>query len=214
MAFPASPVDGQVYSNLSGVRYKYNATDGKWNIEGAVSGYTGAQGLQGYTGAQGITGMAGTNGTNGTQGATGIQGPTNYRNGETINMQVNHDSTGWVPSSLHVGDIRMRLPYTIIDWHVTQQPKGHAKFWVVKSQWDNYPQYTAMNWGPTGPYCEPNYGVFWEPAATGLYAWPGATGMDSDILSIYATECTGIQHATLSLHTVDRPEWATGVIYI
>lgn len=233
MSFPSSPYDGEIYTNILGLQYIYNAADGKWLVNGSPISFTGTQGLtgpigatgiQGTTGSQGQTGAQGYQGTTGLRGLTGYQGATGiagakgetgalqtiYRNGETINFVVSPGPSGWVEGG-HVGDHRTRLPFTILDWHVTQQPAGQCKVWITNGPWNQYPRYTAM-YAYTGPFSNTTYNVFYDYAFTGpsKFTW-GATGMDSDILSFYLENPTGIKHLTLSMHLVDYPCWSTGL---
>lgn len=221
MAFPSNPYNGEIYTSAMGLQYIYNSTDGKWNVNGTPISFTGTQGLtgaQGYTGIQGVTGINGTNGTNGINGTTGAQGTTGMfqtivRNGETINFTSNAKSGEWLTDS-SLGDHRMRLPFTILDWHVTARPAGAANIWVKLSSWYNYAQYTAMHWGvATGPKLIANSPVNYAWAHTGVAKWNRATGMDGDILTVDISNVTGIQSISLSMHTVDEPQWSTGIIY-
>lgn len=214
MAFPSNPYNGEIYTTSMGLQYIYDSIDGKWNVNGTPISFTGTQGLtgaQGYTGIQGVTGLKGTNGTTGAQGATGLF-QTIVRNGETINMTFGNGSDWMKDGSL--GDHRMRLPFTILDWHVTSRPAGACNLWVKLSSWYNYVQYTAMHWSTaTGPKASVNYPVQFAWAHTGIAKWDRATGMDGDILTVDITNVTGIQSLTLSMHTIDHADWATGIIY-
>lgn len=215
MAFPANPYNGEIYTNLLGLQYIYDATDGKWLVNGSPISFTGTQGLTGPVGYTGIQGPTGINGPTGIQGPTGINGPTGplqtiYRNGDTINFVIPPGPSGWVEAG-HVGDYRARLPFTIWDWRVTQQPKGECKIWVTNSPWNLYPKYTAM-YAWTGPFSNTTYNVFFDYAYTGPNKFTfGATGMDSDIMSFYLENPTGIKHLTISMHLVDFPCWSTGL---
>jgi hypothetical protein len=85
MAFPISPVDGQIYVSAVGCRYKYFLTDDKWLKTGLVPGDQGITGYQGVTGASGADALQGETGPAGIQGETGpagIYGPTGIQ-GET-----------------------------------------------------------------------------------------------------------------------------------
>jgi hypothetical protein len=215
MAFPSNPYNGEIYTSSMGLQYIYDSTDGKWNVNGSPISFTGTQGLtgaQGYTGAQGVTGIKGTNGTTGAQGATGMH-QIIVRNGETLNFTANAKNGEWLTDS-SLGDHRMRLPFTIIDWHITSRPAGAANVWVKLSSWYNYSQYTAMHWGSaTGPKALPSFPVQFGWAHTGIGKWDRATGMDGDILTVDMSGVTGIQSISLSMHTIDEPQWATGIIY-
>ena len=66
MAFPSSPIDGQLYSQALGTEYRYDSTRTAWIING--------QAITGATGVQGLTGVAGETGVAGVAGETGVQG--------------------------------------------------------------------------------------------------------------------------------------------
>lgn len=66
--FPASPTDGQTYTD-SGKVYVWNNTKSVWLR--AATGTEGPPGIQGTTGAQGIQGVQGVQGTLGLQGNAG-----------------------------------------------------------------------------------------------------------------------------------------------
>ena len=71
--FPASPSDGQQYSQ-NGKLWKYSTAQTSWLGLAGMTGPTGPTGSAGATGATGPTGAAGTNGSNGATGATGATG--------------------------------------------------------------------------------------------------------------------------------------------
>lgn len=124
MAFPISPVDGEIYTTVYGTRYKYFAIDDKWVKDGMIpignQGYTGIQGItgllgytgtQGYTGIQGLTGLQGLTGFQGftgSQGYTGIQGITGTAGGGTglqgfTGIQGNTGSQGFTGAQGYTG---------------------------------------------------------------------------------------------------------------
>lgn len=88
MAFPISPVDGQLYTTSIGIVYQYQSATDRWLLyshtivgETGAQGFTGAQGVTGLIGAQGITGLIGATGALGlsvTSGTANPPSPTGY----------------------------------------------------------------------------------------------------------------------------------------
>ena len=73
MAFPLYPNDGDTYTSLAGIGYRFSSATSSWDI---ITQSLGVTGLQGSTGIQGVTGLIGSTGL---QGPTGVQGYTGLK---------------------------------------------------------------------------------------------------------------------------------------
>ena len=71
MSFPLFPNDGDTYTSLAGIGYRFSSATSSWDI---ITQSLGVTGLQGYTGLQGATGLQGPQGDTGIQGFQGVTG--------------------------------------------------------------------------------------------------------------------------------------------
>lgn len=182
MAFPPTPVDGEIYTTSSGSRYKYYLAQDKWMKDGMVP-----IGNTGYTGAQGYTGL---------QGPTGYQGATGLTYGVTGTINVIIDGGGSTVATGMKGDVTLPFAMYIDRWRLLAKETGSILVGLWRNSYANYPPTSAdaMHIGETGP----NIVAGIKNTAT-TANWMGATGASQDIVRVDVESSSSITMASLSL---------------
>lgn len=180
MAFPTSPINGQIYRNTFGSAYQYYAADNKW-VKAGIN--------VGVTGPQGITGM-------GIQGATGIRGTTGVDTGITGAINLVFDGGGNVVTTGYKVD--MTIPFNLAprSYRFVGTPTGSIYVDLYRDTYTNYPSgQTGTVHGITGPYI--NSGV--KNTDSVLSGWTGSWNA-YDILRVNVKSVSTITNATLTIN--------------
>lgn len=172
MAFPTSPVNGEVYTNALGTRYVYNSTNAKWVILYQDVGVTGPKGLDGITGPQGPQGM----------------NPTGM-----LSCTVTAGSQGWVNNGTK-GFVVVPYNCRFFNWTLVATNAGYCEFNLGISTYAAFSTQKGMHTGVAGPVLS---GSNKNTGSTST--WLNPTGTAGDIITFQLTGATGIQSASLNL---------------